>query len=120
MTIDQKLDALAEKLRHGRIALSAARVQHKALLIEADAERLRRRHKAPETQAPDPEGHEKYVELRSGTRIECNWPGELCLSPIGSVINHRKRLFYNLDTRDRYELADIVTEVWSKWAVERP
>jgi len=57
------------------------------------------------------------IELPSGTVIECDGPHELCISVIGSVINHRTRLFYNLDdAQDRRVLADQVIKTWNNWA----
>ena len=57
------------------------------------------------------------IELPSGTMIQCDGPHALCVSKIGSVIDHSRRLFYNLDdARDRRALAKKVTDTWKKWA----
>jgi hypothetical protein len=58
------------------------------------------------------------IDLPSGIVIEYDGPHELCISVIGSVLDHRRRLFYNLyDAQDRRALAEQVVEAWNIWAV---
>ncbi len=55
------------------------------------------------------------IELPSGVLIR-SAPRELCISAIGSVINHNEFTFYNLDdVRDRRALSVQVIKAWKKW-----
>jgi hypothetical protein len=105
---------LADAIEKAR--LEKLRTDKETRDLQTEIERLR---KELADKIEKPAETKDYITLPSGTMIACDWPGELCLSVIGSVIHHRTRLFYNLDSQDdRKYLADLISKTWSKWVKE--